>query len=171
MRKRHLFLNNIPTYLVLLTLEHLPYDHLVSILEEPEYKDFSIYADEDIRYMIIKICYGQIISTVYCLIYVSALTCILRENRSNTNLDPSHVIHPPTGEYCLDSNNNALLEDIQDDLVVNLSQQPLTEAQIQILSRGLKFCPNPGEPDISTHQADLDKFHLRLKRFLHFHKP
>ena len=56
-------------------------------------------------------------------------------------------------------------------MVVNLSQHTLTQPQKILLSRGLKFCPNPGEPDLSSYQADLDRFHLRLKRWLHFHKP
>ena len=62
-------------------------------------------------------------------------------------------------------------EDTPNPLVMNLSQHTLTSAETKILSRGLKFCPNPGQPDISTYQADLDKFHLRMKRYLYFLKP
>ena len=54
---------------------------------------------------------------------------------------------------------------------MNLSKHTLTPAQHTLLCRGLKFCPNPGEPDISTYQADLNNFHLRLKRYIHFSKP
>ena len=38
------------------------------------------------------------------------------------------------------------------------------------LERALKFCPKPGEPDLSLYQANLDRFHLRLKRYVHFLK-
>ena len=54
--------------------------------------------------------------------------------------------------------------------VVNLSNRQLTTHQIKILERGMKFCPTPGEPDISELHDDLDKLHVRLKRYLHFHK-
>ena len=35
----------------------------------------------------------------------------------------------------------------------------------------MKFCPTPGEPDISQAQKDLDSFHLRIKWRLHFSNP
>ena len=69
-------------------------------------------------------------------------------------------------------NNNNTVQNIEyDSLVVNLSDHNLTPAQSKLLSRGLKFCPNPGEPDVSLSQTDLDAFHLRIKRFLHFFRP
>ena len=37
-----------------------------------------------------------------------------------------------------------------------------------LLSRGLKFCPYPGEPDHNQYKTDLDKFHLKSKRELYF---
>ena len=71
-----------------------------------------------------------------------------------------------------DMNNNSTgMFETKNDLVVNLSQHTLTQSQYKVLSRGLKFCPNPGEPDVSLYQDDLDHFHLRLKRYLHFLKP
>ena len=68
------------------------------------------------------------------------------------------------------SNNNDTSENY-DALVVNLSQIQLTNPQISLLRKGLKFCPTPGEPDISQYQTDLDKFHLRLRQYLHFFRP
>ena len=68
-------------------------------------------------------------------------------------------------------NNNAMNTTEDSNLVVNLSKHTLSQAQYSLLKRGLKFCPNPGEPDLSTYQADLNKFHLRIKRYLHFYKP
>ena len=57
------------------------------------------------------------------------------------------------------NNNNSPGEKSEDiirkpyvsDTVVNLSNFFLTEPQIQLLSKGLKFCPIPGEPN----QGDL----------------
>ena len=66
------------------------------------------------------------------------------------------------------SNNSSQNEDSV--LVVNLSDRILTPPELAILNKGLKFCPTPGEPDISEHHNDLEKFHLRLKRYLHFYK-
>ena len=41
---------------------------------------------------------------------------------------------------------------------------------MNVLQRGMKFCPTPGEPVITELHDDLDKLHLRLKRYLHFNK-
>ena len=51
--------------------------------------------------------------------------------------------------------------------VVNLSNYQLSEAETSLLSKGLNFCPTPGEPDMLTMCKDLDRFHrqLRLKAF------
>ena len=50
---------------------------------------------------------------------------------------------------------------------VNLSSHELTAGQTLLLSRGLSFCPTPGQPELSSTQEDLDGFHrsLRLKHF------
>lgn len=53
--------------------------------------------------------------------------------------------------------------------VVNLSDVSLSEAQISLLSKGLKFCPTPGEPDMAEMRRDLDNFHRKLKWQSHFH--
>ena len=54
--------------------------------------------------------------------------------------------------------------------IVNLSDYNLSESEISILSKGLKFCPTPGYHEVSEVQSDLDRFHrqLRLKHFFHF---
>ncbi len=57
-----------------------------------------------------------------------------------------------------------------DNSVVNLSKHPLTEAQRSILSKGLTFCPTPGEPDMGELRGDFDKFHRRLKLYTHFNR-
>ena len=54
--------------------------------------------------------------------------------------------------------------------VVNLSDIDLTEAQLSILSKGLTFCPTPGELEMSELRQDLDKFHLRLKHHVYFNR-
>ena len=66
------------------------------------------------------------------------------------------------------SNNSSTIEDPVS--VVNLSPRTLTPSELAILQRGLKFCPTPGEPDLSEQHNDLEKFHLRLKRYLHFYR-
>ena len=75
-----------------------------------------------------------------------------------------------------DDNYGSFYDDTNKDtevhaLVINLSPTHLNSDAIAILSKGLKFCPTPGEPDLSTAQSDLDTFHLRMKRYLHFHSP
>ena len=125
-----------------------------------------------------------------CTTYIDN-THHINADRSTSN-DPlddfSLRDHPPIYKcgdhiYDLNSNNSANSCDTTDtttesnkdtthhSLVVNLSSSHLTPTAIDILSKGVKFCPTPGEPDISKAQNDLSSFHLRLKRFLHFNAP
>ena len=88
------------------------------------------------------------------------------------------------GDYIYggNTNNNANTNDgsqssasnkevVKHSLVVNLSSFHLNQDAIDILSKGTKFCPTPGEPDLSKAHNDLESFHLKLKRFLHFNAP
>ena len=54
--------------------------------------------------------------------------------------------------------------------VVNLSSRTLTTDELTLLSRGLNFCPTPGEPNISDLSKDLEKFHLSTRRTSFFMK-
>ena len=54
--------------------------------------------------------------------------------------------------------------------VVNLSNYTLTNPQEEVLNKGLKFCPTPGEPQMGDLQRDLDKFHCSLSLQCHFNK-
>ena len=80
---------------------------------------------------------------------------------NSANVNPCEPENIPT-----DTNPNET-----NSLVVNLSSKHLSTEAVTLLSRGMKFCPTPGEPDISQAQADLDSYHLKLKRFLFFHTP
>ena len=53
------------------------------------------------------------------------------------------------------------------DSVFNLSKRDLSEAEISLLSKGLKFCPTPKGVDKSQIKNDLEQFgrRLRLKWF------
>jgi hypothetical protein len=59
------------------------------------------------------------------------------------------------------SNNN---ENPPDNSVVNLSSIQLTPAMNSLLSKGLNFCPTPGEPNVHDLRVDLDRFHVSLRR-------
>ena len=52
-----------------------------------------------------------------------------------------------------------------DNLVINLSDHRLSPDLISILSKGLNFCPTPGEPRPGDLLASL---HRRLRRHSHF---
>jgi len=66
-------------------------------------------------------------------------------------------------------NNNSLTTTSQ-SAVVNLSSFHLTEPMLSLLSKGLNFCPTPGEPDAYELRKDLDKFHVNLRRKQFFSK-
>ena len=53
--------------------------------------------------------------------------------------------------------------------VVNLSDIYLTKHQVEVLEKGLTFCPTPDTPDIVDIWTDLDKFFRRLRLKRHFH--
>ena len=68
------------------------------------------------------------------------------------------------------NNNNNLTNETPSVSVVNLSSLQLTPAMLSLLSKGLNFCPTPGEPDVHLLRRDLDKFHVSLRRKLFFSK-
>jgi hypothetical protein len=92
---------------------------------------------------------------------------------NNFNLSQSYPFSP-SGYHNLNlSNNNLLSMKLADSLgepVVNLSSFQLTPAMISLLSKGLNFCPTPGEPDRYMLRRDLDRFHVNLRQRLHFSK-
>ena len=54
------------------------------------------------------------------------------------------------------------------DNVINLSDHVLTIPQHEILNKGLKFCPTPGEAQMGDLRRDLDKYHRSLRLKSHF---
>ena len=55
--------------------------------------------------------------------------------------------------------------------VINLSKHKLTQPQVSLLSKGLKFCPSPGEHNQGDLWRDLQKFHRSLRLKCMFNKP
>ena len=55
--------------------------------------------------------------------------------------------------------------------IVNLSDFTLTALQQTALSKGLKFCPTPGQPDPGELAEDLSTFHRRVRQIAYFENP
>jgi len=55
-------------------------------------------------------------------------------------------------------NNSRLTGTFVSNNVFNLSKRQLTEAEISVLSKGLKFSPTPKEIDRSKLKQDLEEF-------------
>ena len=55
------------------------------------------------------------------------------------------------------------------DNVVNISDRVLTQAEVSLLSRGLKFYPTPVEVDISAVKRDIKEFGRKVKCKAYFH--
>ncbi len=68
-----------------------------------------------------------------------------------------------TGQNC-----NKSIQDFLYPGVVNLSSYQLSKPELSLLSKGLKFCPTPPKFDPGIIKADIDKFFLSVKRYLHF---
>ena len=56
----------------------------------------------------------------------------------------------------------------ENKFVLNLSKFKLNKDHISLLSKGLNFCPTPGEPDPGQDRLDLDNLHKRLRLLYHF---
>ncbi|KAL9977158.1 hypothetical protein ACROYT_G014536 [Oculina patagonica] len=54
-------------------------------------------------------------------------------------------------------------------IVVNLSKRELSEAEISLLSKGLKFCPTPEKVDVYNLRKDIREFvrQIRLREFFY----
>jgi len=66
------------------------------------------------------------------------------------------------------ANNNNIYEQYTVNSVVNISDVKLSKAELDLLSKGLNFCPTPGEPDFGEIRRDLDTFHTRLRQKNYF---
>jgi hypothetical protein len=69
-----------------------------------------------------------------------------------------------------DENKKAFLSGKNLGPVINLSNFQLTPPMIELLSKGLNFCPSPDVPERYHLRRDLDKFHVSLRRKLFFDK-
>ena len=69
-----------------------------------------------------------------------------------------------------DKNKESFLAGTNLGPVINLSSFQLTTPMIDLLSKGLNFCPTPGQPEKFQLRQDLDKFHVSLRRKLVFNK-
>ena len=66
-----------------------------------------------------------------------------------------------------DLSNTGIDDDIEKPSVINLSNKTLSDPQMEILNKGLKFCPTQHSVDLAEVRQDLDKFHnsLRTKQY------
>ena len=55
-----------------------------------------------------------------------------------------------------------------DNFVLNLTDKILTEDQINVLSKGLNFCPTPKDTNPVDLRFDLDSLQRRLRLHSHF---
>ena len=94
---------------------------------------------------------------------------LYRFNLTRRGKSSGHITHkqgtPTPSQVALDKHR------YPNDFIVILSSHKLTAAQIQLLSKGLNFCPTPGRPELSKTQGDFDRLHhsMRLRHF--FHSP
>ena len=158
-----------------------------SLYSPHSYSDVSDYCKLKTAPDAFENIYNDVISNIDCidpsigtkLNTPSISMCQKYTDRART-CEPSLSMHdrpniiPVSSDVCIDfdilnKNQNASTIKAHES-VVNLSNRPLTPIDIDILQRGMKFCPTPGEADMSELHDDLDKLHVRLKRYLHFNK-
>ena len=59
--------------------------------------------------------------------------------------------------------NGRICGRFENDKVINLSKRALSEAEVSVLSKGLKFVSTPKELDYSQIKIDLENFGRRLR--------
>jgi peptide-methionine (R)-S-oxide reductase len=91
----------------------------------------------------------------------------LYDCNSNSN---SNNNNPTLEGNIISKNKEAFLKGQNLGPVINLSSFKLTLEMINLLSKGLNFCPSPGTPERVQLRQDLDKFHVSLRRKLFFEK-
>jgi hypothetical protein len=72
--------------------------------------------------------------------------------------------------HLADRNKEEFIKGTNIGPVINLSSFQLTPPMIDLLSKGLNFCPSPGKPEKFQLRQDLDKFYVSLRRKLFFDK-
>ena len=60
---------------------------------------------------------------------------------------------------------------VKRDRLINLSNAPLSEGEITLLSRGLSFCPRPSKIDGFQLKEDINQFSKRLRLRECFNNP
>ena len=59
---------------------------------------------------------------------------------------------------------------IENNIVTNLSNMPLSVAQIEVLNKGLGFVPYNHKPKFDITQQEVERFERRLQLHFFFHK-
>ena len=84
----------------------------------------------------------------------------------------NYVSHTSKHLFSLRFATNITLQDILDShhdaQEYSLSDLALTNDQKQVLSKGLKFCPNPGAPDPGESWGYMDRLHRRIRQIAFF---
>ncbi len=78
----------------------------------------------------------------------------LLPKRASTLIWSDVIVNKPLNN---NHNNNNIEFLVPGNLVLNMSDLQLTDNQISIISRGLSFCPTPGEPDMGQVFLDLER--------------
>ena len=130
------------------------------------------------------------------LIYISNLTrklkdklvhkqAILNTERSHHTITqdrPPQVMHPDTDSNTIAANNTSsrrkrhrrkrrkTKRKLDTTTVINLSNVQLTQDEVNLLSRGLKFCPTPTHIDWPEFKADISDFIRRLRLHEYFYE-
>ena len=83
----------------------------------------------------------------------------------STNTEKQNYQNEPDYKIAEVTSNDRLKGFFVSENVVNLSNRKLSEAEVSLLSKGLKFCLTPNSVDKSVLKEDLEKFGgtLRLK--------
>ena len=114
--------------------------------------------------------FEQLQDTILCNVKHLRSTLMDKQNKKRMNVLANHKKHthrrfhskratiaPPTVRLP------------ETNTVVNLSDMVLTDPQVKLLSRGLKFCPTPREPNQLLFQQDMAQFNRRLRLREYFH--
>ena len=95
--------------------------------------------------------------------------CVEEQDYSeSTNTEEQNSQNDPDYKIAEVKSNGSLKGFFVSENVVNLSNRKLIEAEVSLLSKGLKFCPTPNSVDKLVLKEDLEQFGRTLRLKWHY---
>ena len=100
----------------------------------------------------------------------NCFSCLSVLSVDKANIDKTNTTEPPFGKKSRSKPKPTKPEINKHNLVVNLSNKTLSQSEMSILEKGLKFCPMTKRVNDGEDRRDLDTFHNKVRTIHSFQK-